>query len=272
MNEEYERIKKLFQEYWDNKKFSEEDLYYYFLPMAKMIAYKYRRESVGLSNDIDDLVAAALMGMYKAVNFYRNKDIPNYIVKSVYTFMKHEALHRIREISDKHISYSLSIMVGENKNTQLVNLIPDKKAHNVFEMINDSIDRNMLRKELLELMDYLRFNETTKNIIFMYYGFLGEIKSFSYIAQKIGISYEKVIDQHHYAIKSFRNSDWFKSNGCLYMYGEKLEDLMLKYETGDINEDGIALIDLLGNKLNDAIGTIFSFDKKIDVMKKWGMN
>lgn len=270
MNNEQKEIEKLFKSYWNKEPFSEENLYYYFISMGKSVSYRYKIE-YGYSYDIDDLTIAAMLSVYRAAKFYSTREIPDYIVKSVYRFMENGVRHRAREIRNKHLTYSLNILVGQKSDMQAINLVEDKHSNQIFNLINKELDNANLRKELLDLMDFLCFYDDTKQIILRHYGFYEEPKSFSKISDELGISYERVIDQHNFAIREFRKSEWFKTSGCLYMYGEIVEDLYERYKDNSIYYEGVETLNRLSEKINTAIDKVIINNEKKDIMKSWGL-
>lgn len=259
-------VENMIKDYWNKTPGAEEELYNYFTPKVKQISYGIFNRNKDISYDVDDYFQAGYLGIFKACDIYREKGFPEDIEASMYIIIKYNILRQRQKINNKKGAFLESLDKTEEDAYNLSELLGDENSLEPHDLIEKRIDDNTLRKELNFILK-TKFNRLTSEIIKMKYGWNDYPRTDDYIAEELGMESSKVASIHTKALCRFRNLEWTKQVGTLYLYGYKMKNIK-KQMSKDIRKpnDQISL-KLYSNALSEGINSI----KEKDIKSIWGL-
>ena len=186
--------------------------------------------------DVGDLVQEGLIAVMNAAANY-NADsgfrFSTYAGKNakfaMLTFINRKCITRYNkgDINSEVVSVlSLNRPIGETGTSTLGEVIEYEKAAESFSNVEDSIDRLILRNDLLNVLDRVfskdgkdgKDNYCAYKTLILYYGFESKALSFEEIAVEIGLSGSRIQQIHNKAIRSIRQSKAGKALMEKYSY------------------------------------------------------
>lgn len=233
--------------------------------LVMYFAKQYRSLGKKASFEFDDIVQEGWIGFIDAVNSYdpqytKNNDLDEGASFSTYAGTAiqrriQRAINKCIPREKKSDTYSEIIRVNsidkllpDSEDTTLEAFIPDEKSMQSYEDIEKNIDNELLRKDLLQLLDSIFGGEfeyngqdfngvknvrslfdklvngiTAKEVLLLHYGFFGKPMSFTKIAEKVGLSGSRIEQIETKGIYAIRNH-------------EKGKEFMKKYEIKYIEE------------------------------------
>lgn len=158
--------------------------------------------------DHDDLLQECRIGMIKAADKYKSDMGIKFLTYAYYLVYRgmYRFMYPKRNMVNSTLKFiSLNVQIGESEDSELGDTLGEEDEE--FCSVEDSIYHQELNRELRQAMND-NLNEKEMNVIFLRYGFNGNICTLEQTGVKLGFSGARARELERQSLRRLRSSRW----------------------------------------------------------------